>query len=121
MRVVRWVLSCLICLTACRSAAPSVPARAPNDGPWFTAAQLSEDFFLLRRVFEELHPGLYRYHTKASLDAGGPDLSVEALTFAQRSAPVEAALAARRGGDGPSWTLAFEGPDLPWATPCSPS
>lgn len=262
----RSVLSCLICLTACRSAAPPVPARAPGDEPLFTAAQLSEDFFLLRRVFEELHPGLYRYNTRASLDAsfqtllgavehgatlpaayralsvflatvkcghtyanffnqpkaiadrlfrggatrvpfwfvwrggkmvvtrdftagallapgtevlaidgvpapailkallavaradgsndakrtnaleihgdtdleafdiyfplffpqraagryllsrgGGPDLSVEALTFAQRLAPVEAALAARRGGDGPSWTLTFEGPAA-WLT-----
>lgn len=63
-------LLCLLCLSACRSAGPRAPETAPDPGsaPSFTAAQLAEDFSLLRQVFEQLHPGLYRYHTKASLD-----------------------------------------------------
>lgn len=72
----RWILSlaCSLCLTACRSAAPRAPesnlkAPDPAGEPSFTGAQLSEDFSLLRRVFEQLHPGLYRYNTKASVEA----------------------------------------------------
>ena len=60
----------MLCLTACRSPAPRGPGQAVSGRePSFTGAQLAEDFSLLRQVLEELHPGLYRYNTSASLDA----------------------------------------------------
>ncbi len=64
-------LLCLLCLSACRSAGPRAPEKAldPGSEPSFTGAQLAEDFSLLRQVVEQLHPGLYRYNTKASVEA----------------------------------------------------
>ncbi len=39
------------------------------------ATELQADFAVLRRAYEELHPGLYRYNTKEQMDAAFTDLA----------------------------------------------
>lgn len=43
--------------------------KAPVSSPKFSAAQLQADFAIFKRAYEELHPGLYRYNTRAQMDA----------------------------------------------------
>jgi hypothetical protein len=55
-------LSLLVfCATACRAQDLSVAPLKP--------AGLRADAAILRRAYEQLHPGLYRYNTKAEMDA----------------------------------------------------
>jgi hypothetical protein len=45
--------------------------------PRLKAADLRSDATVLREAYEELHPGLYRYNTKAQMDAAFADLDRE--------------------------------------------
>src|SRR5271163_3836441 len=42
---------------------------APATNPVIKSADLERDVEVLRHAYEELHPGLYRYNTKAEMDA----------------------------------------------------
>lgn len=42
---------------------------AQTPAPLLSAANLQEDEAILRKAYEQLHPGLYRYNTKAQMDA----------------------------------------------------
>ncbi len=42
---------------------------SPDALPTISAKQMAEDFFWLKKGLLELHPGLYRYQTEASLEA----------------------------------------------------
>lgn len=44
-------------------------ALAQDATPRIPAEQLRADFAVLKRSYEELHPGLYRYNTKAQMEA----------------------------------------------------
>ena len=45
-------------------------AQTPYDGgKKFEVKQLQEDFKALRKVLEEIHPGLYRYSSKKTIDS----------------------------------------------------
>lgn len=44
-------------------------AGAQDATPRIPAEQLRADFAVLKRSYEELHPGLYRYNTKAQMEA----------------------------------------------------
>jgi hypothetical protein len=48
-------------------ASPQVPPPAGN--PIITSADLKSDAAILRKAYEALHPGLYRYIGKAEMDA----------------------------------------------------
>ncbi len=50
------------------------PPRAAPGGPTLGARQLLADAALLRRAYEALHPGLYRYNTPAQLGTHFADL-----------------------------------------------
>lgn len=52
------------------SPAPGAPSPIP-------AQQLQADFLILRRAYEELHPGLYRYNSKEQMDASFKALEAE--------------------------------------------
>jgi hypothetical protein len=55
-------------VTTCIQNATSPIAVATKD-QLIKAADLQVDAGVLREAFAELHPGLYRYHTKAGMDA----------------------------------------------------
>ncbi|MEM6644645.1 MAG: S41 family peptidase [Bacteroidota bacterium] len=60
------------------SAAPASSAIAPHvssDAAFLTAEQQRADLNVLRSALTQLHPGLYRYHTEASLDQAMGDLA----------------------------------------------
>lgn len=61
----RFALLVLVLAAAISPAAASVEDTTPR----ISAEQLRKDFAVLKRAYEELHPGLYRYNTKAQMDA----------------------------------------------------
>jgi len=54
-------------LVAALLANTATAAEMPN--PMLSPAQAASDVVLLRRAFETIHPGLYRYQSKAAVDA----------------------------------------------------
>lgn len=46
-----------------------LPCLAQTSVPMIAAADLQADEAVLRRAYEQLHPGLYRYNTKTQMDA----------------------------------------------------
>ncbi|MBK8465273.1 MAG: peptidase S41 [Chloracidobacterium sp.] len=48
--------------------------QASAAGQMISSADLKSDLAILRRAYEQLHPGLYRYNTKAQMDASFADL-----------------------------------------------
>ena len=63
---------------------------AQPDNPVIKSADLEADVEVLRHAYEELHPGLYRYNTKAEMDAKFEALRKE---FSQGRSLVDAYLA----------------------------
>jgi len=59
---------------AARAQTPTASAPAPG-GQRLTAAQLQGDVAVLRRAYEELHPGLYRYNTREQMKANFEELA----------------------------------------------
>ena len=55
-------------LTVCAQVA-SPPAPPPAGNPIIKSADLQSDAAILRHAYEALHPGLYRYSSKAEMDA----------------------------------------------------
>jgi hypothetical protein len=71
-----WLLGALAGCSAAAGAAggnasdaPAAAAPPVQPGPVVAAAALQSDLALLRRAYENLHPGLYRYRSKAEMDA----------------------------------------------------
>jgi hypothetical protein len=64
-RLVLLLVGCLGCLGA---AAQPAPPAAYDPAQRYSVAQLQSDFAYLRRALEEVHPGLYWYTPKDSLD-----------------------------------------------------
>jgi hypothetical protein len=64
------LLSFALLLHPCVPAAAQAPERLP-------AAVLRADVAVLRRAYESMHPGLYRYNTKARMDAHFARLEAE--------------------------------------------
>ena len=62
-----WVL--LVGCWAVAVVAADPPAQAPGTPRTLTAQELQADLAVLRRSYESLHPGLYRYRTPAQVDA----------------------------------------------------
>ena len=60
---------------ACAAPAPSRPAN--DSPPAISARELQADFAILKRAYEELHPGLYRYNTKEQMAANFNSLAAE--------------------------------------------
>ncbi len=58
----------LLALTAFAQTA-SLQASSPTNHTLIKSADLESDATVLRKAYEELHPGLYRYSTKAEMDA----------------------------------------------------
>lgn len=44
-------------------------ARSDDNTPLIAAADLQADFAVLKKAYEAMHPGLYRYNSKAQMDA----------------------------------------------------
>jgi hypothetical protein len=65
-----------IFLAALLASAPAIAADMPN--PMLTPAQAGSDVALLRRAMETIHPGLYRYVSKAQVDAAFARLEAQA-------------------------------------------
>lgn len=63
-------------LAALLASAPAIAADMPN--PMLTPAQASSDVALMRRALETIHPGLYRYVSKAQVDASFARLEAQA-------------------------------------------
>ncbi len=57
-------------------AGPALAADAPalRRDKVVTSTELQSDVAVLRQAYEQLHPGLYRYNTKAEMDAAFDDL-----------------------------------------------
>lgn len=55
-------------IVALLASTPAIAADMPN--PMLTPAEAVSDVALLRRAMETIHPGLYRYVSKADVDAG---------------------------------------------------
>ena len=49
--------------------AQMVSPQAPTGNPIIKSADLESDAAILRKAYEALHPGLYRYSSKAEMDA----------------------------------------------------
>ncbi len=62
----RWFLFALIVSAVCTYA---VAQENPSSPTIVKAAELQADYVVLRKAYEEMHPGLYRYSTKAEMDA----------------------------------------------------
>ena len=73
--------------------APAAPAPEPVRTPLIAAADLQADAAVLRRAYQQLHPGLYRYRTRAQVDAAFAGLDRE---FARDRTLAEAYLAVAR-------------------------
>lgn len=52
-----------------RAQTASTQAPPPAGNPIITSADLESDAAILRKAYEALHPGLYRYSSKAEMDA----------------------------------------------------
>ncbi len=63
---------------AAEPAATGVPATPRYNAQTFTAEQATRDVALLRRALETVHPGLYRYSTKAEINAAFAQLETAA-------------------------------------------
>jgi hypothetical protein len=83
----------LLALVATAAAAQAGNVPAPATGRLIPAADLQADAVVLRRAYETLHPGLYRYRTKAQIDAAFAALAGE---FARDRTLAEAYLAIAR-------------------------
>jgi hypothetical protein len=59
----------LLAVVGMASSALAETATAPAAGRLIPAADLQADAAVLRRAYETLHPGLYRYRTRAQVDA----------------------------------------------------
>ena len=68
-----WVLMLGCWAVAALAAEP--PAPPPGPPRTLTAAELQADLAVLRRSYEALHPGLYRYRTPAEVDAAWAGLA----------------------------------------------
>ena len=68
-----WVL--LVGCWAVAVVAADPPAQAPGTPRTLTAQELQADLAVLRRSYESLHPGLYRYRTPAQVDAAWAELA----------------------------------------------
>lgn len=64
-------------LIACLSSVITAPSQLSPDDKIIPSADLRSDAAILRRAYEELHPGLYRYNTKAQMDANFALLDAE--------------------------------------------
>lgn len=58
-------------------AGPLAAVPVADSSPLIPAQQLQADLSILRRAYEELHPGLYRYNSKAQMDASFEALEAE--------------------------------------------
>ena len=56
-------------LIVCCVVVPRLQGQAADTAPAVSNADLQADAAILRRAYETLHPGLYRYATKAEMDA----------------------------------------------------
>ncbi|MGB7904520.1 MAG: S41 family peptidase [Steroidobacteraceae bacterium] len=83
----------LLALVGMAAAAQAGNVPAPATGRLIPAADLQADAAVLRRAYETLHPGLYRYRTKAQIDAAFAELDEE---FARDRTLAEAYLAIAR-------------------------
>jgi len=83
----------LLALVGTAAAAQPGNVPAPATGRLIPAADLHADAVVLRRAYETLHPGLYRYRTKAQIDAAFAALDRE---FARDRTLAEAYLAIAR-------------------------
>jgi hypothetical protein len=83
----------LLVATGVAWVAAAAPAPAPAQGRVVAATDLQADATLLRRTYEKLHPGLYRYRTKAQMDAAFAELNGE---FARDRTLADAYLAVAR-------------------------
>jgi hypothetical protein len=63
-------------LAALLASSPAIAVDMPN--PMLTPAQASSDVALMRRALETIHPGLYRYVSKAQVDASFARLEAQA-------------------------------------------
>ena len=63
-------------IAALLATTPAFAGEMPN--PMLTPAQAGSDVALLRRALETIHPGLYRYGPKASVDASFARLEAQA-------------------------------------------
>ena len=68
---------------------PAVNAPPPARSKLISSADLETDLAILRKAYQELHPGLYRYNSKAEMDARFDALKKE---FAQDQTLAEAYL-----------------------------
>ncbi len=59
----------LVLISLCFGCASLATAKPAALGPVLSASDLLADAGLVRRAYEELHPGLYRYNDKAAMDA----------------------------------------------------
>lgn len=93
---------CLALLVLLFTAVPShASTRAENKTTLIPAERLRADFAILKRAYEELHPGLYRYNTKAQMEAHFRALEAELsrdLTLRQAYAAISVFLSKVRCG-----------------------
>lgn len=69
---------CFVLYVIFSALAGSLFAAPVNDSsPLVSARDLQGDFAVLKRAYEELHPGLYRYNTRAQMDANFKLLEAE--------------------------------------------
>jgi hypothetical protein len=60
--------------TGAAGRAPAAPAPEPARAQLIAAADLQADAAVLRRAYQQLHPGLYRYRTREQVDAAFAEL-----------------------------------------------
>ena len=65
----RTVLAALAATPVACATLPPAPLPAASTGPIMRGADIRGDIAILRRAYEQLHPGLYRYSTPAEMSA----------------------------------------------------
>jgi len=69
LRTTRSILTGLLFVLIVSGQRAGTQSPAPLTAPAIKSADLQVDAKVLRRAFEQLHPGLYRYNTKTEMDA----------------------------------------------------
>lgn len=70
----RWLVLFVIISTL---ASPLVAATGNDSAALIPARELQADFVVLKRAYEELHPGLYRYNSRAQMESNFKALAAE--------------------------------------------
>lgn len=70
-------MGALLVTTGWAGIAAAAPTPGPARAPLIAAADLQADAAVLRRAYQQLHPGLYRYRTREQVDAAFAELDRE--------------------------------------------